>query len=66
MSCGANGCRAFLWEDGVMEDLNALVAPGYEGRLVFANDINDAGQISGQAIDPRTGNAVTFMATPRG
>ncbi|HZD02740.1 MAG TPA: hypothetical protein VFA46_21875 [Actinomycetes bacterium] len=63
MSCGADGCRAFLWENGVMKDLNALVAPGYQGRPVFANDIDDAGQLTGQATDPRTGDAVTFLAT---
>lgn len=63
-SCGANGCRAFIWENGVMTDLNALIAPGYTGHLIFANDINDAGKITGQARDPETGEAVTFLARP--
>jgi probable HAF family extracellular repeat protein len=67
MSCAAGfrSCRAFLWEDGVMTDLNDLV-PGYAGHLVFANDINDAGEITGQAIDAETGDAVAFRATPLG
>jgi len=64
LSCGVRGCRAFIWEDGVMKDLNDLLAPGYEGHLVFANDINDVGQITGQAIDPVTGDAVAFVASP--
>jgi probable HAF family extracellular repeat protein len=65
LSCtaGPGSCRAFLWEDGEMTDLNAL-APGYEGHLVFANDINDDGDITGQTIDAETGDAVAFRATP--
>jgi probable HAF family extracellular repeat protein len=66
LSCGGSGCRAFLWEGGVMTDLNTRVTLGYGGRLVFANDINDAGAISGQAIDPETGDAVAFVAAPLG
>lgn len=66
LSCGGDGCSAFLWEDGVMTDLNDLVTPDHAGHLVFANDINDAGKISGQAIDAETGDAVAFMATPVG
>jgi len=65
LSCGAGGCRAFLWEHGLMTDLNTLVGPA-SGHLVFANDINDAGEIAGQAIDPDTGDAVAFMAAPLG
>jgi probable HAF family extracellular repeat protein len=64
ISCGGSGCRAFLWEDGVRTDLNTLLAPGYTGHLVFANDINNAGEITGQAIGPATGEAVTFVAAP--
>ena len=64
LSCGRAGCSAFLWEDEEMTDLNNLVAPDDSGHLVFANDINDAGEITGQAIDPVTGDAVAFMAAP--
>ncbi len=64
LSCtaGFGSCRAFLWEGGVMTDLNELV-PGYTGHLVFANDINAAGEITGQTIDAETGDAVAFRAT---
>lgn len=67
LSCtaGFGSCRAFLWENGVMTDLSEL-APGFDGSFVFANDINDAGEITGQAIDAETGDAVAFRATPHG
>lgn len=66
LSCTAGfaSCRAFLWTDGVMTDLNTLVAPGYPDQLVFANDINDLGEITGGALDPDTGQTPTFLATP--
>lgn len=64
-SCDAAGsCRAFLWEDGVMTDLNTLVAPGYAGILINAQDINNRGEISGRAFDPATGQLPAFLATP--
>ena len=65
ISCapGFVDCRAFLYENGEMTDLNTMV-PGYTGFLVFANDINDSGEITGGAIDADTGEAVTFLATP--
>jgi probable HAF family extracellular repeat protein len=67
VSCDANGnCRAFLWQDGVMTDLNTLVAPGYADVLTTAQDINDSGVIVGRAIDPNTGERPAFMATPIG
>ena len=39
--------RAFIYQDGVMSNLNDLVDPG-SPFLIFANDINDAGEIAGQ------------------
>ncbi|HEX5716163.1 MAG TPA: hypothetical protein VF179_08390 [Thermoanaerobaculia bacterium] len=65
VSCDAAGsCRAFLWEDGVMTDLNTLVAPGYTGILTTAQDINARGEITGRAFDPITGERPAFLATP--
>lgn len=65
VSCDAAGnCRAFLWEDGVMKDLNTLVAPGYTGILTTAQDINNRGVITGRAFDPVTGEHPAFQATP--
>ncbi|MGH2353357.1 MAG: hypothetical protein ACRDJN_17270, partial [Chloroflexota bacterium] len=65
LSCGETGCRAFLWQDGVMTDLNTLVAAGYPDHLVLAGDINDAGRITGQAADANTDETKAFVAFPR-
>jgi probable HAF family extracellular repeat protein len=65
-SCGASGCRAVLWRDGGIVDLNTQVARGYTDQLVFANDINDAGEITGQAMDAATGVSAAFLAMPDG
>ncbi|GGA47380.1 hypothetical protein [Dyella nitratireducens] len=65
-SCGANGCRAVRWRNGSIVDLNTLVAPGYTDQLVYANDINDAGEITGQSTNATTGVSSTFLAIPDG
>jgi probable HAF family extracellular repeat protein len=65
ISCDAAGaCRAFLWQNGVMIDLNTLAAPGYGGVLTTAQDIDDFGVITGRAFDPTTGTSPAFRATP--
>ncbi|MGB9475117.1 MAG: hypothetical protein WCE87_08615, partial [Candidatus Udaeobacter sp.] len=47
LSCDANGsCRAFIWENGVMQDLNDLKQPDFSVRLETAKDINDKGEIT--------------------
>ena len=60
---GSNGPRAFIWQNGVLRDLNDLVdiAPDV---LQSAQDINDAGQITGRVLDAATGQVLTFVATP--
>lgn len=61
LSVGAGGVRAFLWEDGVLHDLNRL-APGAPGVLVTARAINGAGEITGDIrVDGRT---LPFVAVP--
>jgi probable HAF family extracellular repeat protein len=63
-SCDANdNCRGFLWQNGVMRDLNDLVVSGDEDLITTANDIDDFGRITGQAVDS-TGKFVAFLATP--
>lgn len=64
MSCGEGGCRAFLWDDGAMIDLNTLVGASYDDHLTFANDIDDRGRITGQAVSASSGDALSFMAIP--
>jgi hypothetical protein len=39
------------------------LAPGYSGRLCAANDIDDHGRITGEAME--NGTSVPFVATPR-
>jgi hypothetical protein len=53
-----------IWHAGVATDLNALAAPGFDGHLVYANDINQQGVITGAAINADTGDTVAFRATP--
>jgi probable HAF family extracellular repeat protein len=55
--------RAFLWQNGMMTDLNTLVAQG-PLSLVYANDINDSGEIVGGAYNSTTGDSPAFMAVP--
>ena len=59
----AIGPRAFLWQDHVLTDMNDLVdiAPDV---LLSAQDINDAGQITGRVRDGVTGEVRAFIATP--
>lgn len=63
-SCGATYCRAFLWQDGVMRNLNKLVGAGFADSLVTAQDINNAGKITGRVYERSTRTSLAFMATP--
>ncbi|HET8644560.1 MAG TPA: hypothetical protein VFO85_03670 [Vicinamibacteria bacterium] len=63
-SCDAAfNCKAFLWQNGRLVELQKLVH-GYEGTLTIAADIDDLGRITGQAFDPASGTFVAFQATP--
>jgi probable HAF family extracellular repeat protein len=64
-SCDVDfNCRAVVWRKGVVTDLKTLVEPGYGGTLISANDVNESGRITGQALDPATGAFVAFVAQP--
>jgi probable HAF family extracellular repeat protein len=61
----AGACQGFLWQDGVLKNLNdPLVTPGFNGLIVNAQDINDDGEITGRAVNPATGRITAFVASP--
>lgn len=60
---GPHGLRAFLWQNQVMTDLNCLTVPG-SPYLIFANDINDSGEISGELLDPSVLFGPPFRGIP--
>ncbi len=57
--------RAFLWEDGVIKNLNKLVVPGFADSLVSAQDINDEGHITGTLLELSSGKLLPFVAIPK-
>ena len=59
---------AFLWQNGVMSDLNALVEANSPLHLATAFSINDVGQIAGFGFvtsGPNAGEVHAFLATPK-
>ena len=60
---GPNGTRAFLWQNGVMTDLNTLTLSG-SPFLLSGNNINARGEVGGEAFDPSTGDAPAYVAFP--
>ena len=62
-----NWSHAFIYENGVMIDLNTLFPASSNLYATMANKINDRGQISGMATvlsGPHTGDIHAFLATP--
>lgn len=62
--------RVFLWQNNVMTDLNTLVVSSPNLYLVASGDINDRGEITGQACVLTNGTCSTvthaFLAIPVG
>jgi probable HAF family extracellular repeat protein len=58
--------RAVIWwRSAKIYDLNALlIAQSPTLQLIFANDVNDRGEISGAAFDASSGAVVAFVARP--
>ncbi len=52
-SCNASSCRGFIWRNGSMTDLNLLVPPNGNLYVLYGGDINNAGHISGAALNPK-------------
>jgi probable HAF family extracellular repeat protein len=62
---GPNGAsHAFIYQNGMMTDLNSLIAGHSELTLVYANDVNDEGVIVGGALNAKTGETPAFVAIP--
>jgi probable HAF family extracellular repeat protein len=59
-----NLCRAFVWQNGVMTDVNALVIGPTSLHLWFGNDINSRGEIAAYALDQSNGEFHAALAIP--
>ncbi len=66
---GTSGGRAFIWENGVMKDLNTLIAADNGWVLTSATDINNHGEIIGNAnlggYSLRPASVFHFYQVPR-
>jgi len=62
-SIGPNGSTAVVWHNGMIINLNTLIQSG-PLSLVYANDINDSGEIVGGAFNSKSGNSPAFLAIP--
>lgn len=61
---GPNGSHAFIYQDGIMTDLNSLMIGHNSLTLVYANDVDDSGVIVGGATNAKTGVTSAFVAIP--
>jgi probable HAF family extracellular repeat protein len=66
-SCEPNlsgNCRAYLWQDGQMVDLNTLIEGNTSLYLIQAMGLSNSGDIVGLAFDSNSGQPHAFLATP--
>ncbi len=59
---GPGSVRAFIWQTGVLTDLNTLIPPDSGWVLTIATSINDNGQIAGAGTV--AGQRHAFLLTP--
>ena len=69
VSCDPNfNCQAVLWQNGMPANLNSLVVGNSNLYLISASDINDHGEITGEACvvsnGACSGTLVSFLAVP--
>ncbi|HEY7290969.1 MAG TPA: hypothetical protein VH583_14115 [Vicinamibacterales bacterium] len=58
-------CRAFIWENGLMTDLNDVGKPADGAELINGQDINDFGVVTGRAFQPGPpAQRYAFVAVP--
>jgi probable HAF family extracellular repeat protein len=64
----SNWSHGFIWENGVITDLNTLFPESSHLFVISASNINERGQIAGMAVEmvgPHAGKIVhAFLATP--
>lgn len=59
------GFRGFIWENGVMTNINDLIVSGSRDTITIAGDINAFGVITGTSVDANDVSS-TFVAVPVG
>jgi probable HAF family extracellular repeat protein len=67
LDSSGNWSHAFIWQDGVMTDLNTLFPASSNLFATMANKINERGQIVGMGTvlsGPHAGDIHAFLATP--
>lgn len=57
--------HGFIWQNGTMTDLNNLLPSNSGYTITDAQEINNAGWITGQAQDTTTGYYYAFVARPK-
>ena len=64
---GFNWSGGFIWQNGVMTDLNTLIPEDSNLMIINASNINERGQISGMAFvhaGPHAGDIQSILLTP--
>ena len=62
-----NWTHGFIWQNGVMTDINTLISGDSNLLVISASNINDRGQVSGMAwvlSGPHAGEIHAYLATP--
>ncbi len=62
-SCDASGCKALIWKDGRIYNLNDLIGD-HPGTLTAAREVNNEGVITGNLVDAASGRVLMFTARP--
>jgi probable HAF family extracellular repeat protein len=60
--CDGSQFRPFIWQSGVIEDLNTLIPANSNWQLIEADGVNNAGQIVGYGMF--NGQQRGFVMTP--
>ncbi|HKV80245.1 MAG TPA: hypothetical protein VJP02_19005 [Candidatus Sulfotelmatobacter sp.] len=64
---GNNWSHGFIWQNGVLTDLNTLISGDSNLSIISASNINERGQISGMATvlsGPHAGDIHAYLLTP--